>query len=74
MRLRPCLNLAVDALLCCRSFTPTVACIAACILAFFLAFVEYEHPEGTAEQVTKREDQGKGGGVHWGTLDRPSYS
>lgn len=36
---------------CNRSFTPTVACIAACILAFFLAFVQYEHPEGTAEQV-----------------------
>lgn len=28
-----------------------MACIAAVILAFFLAFVEYEHPEGTAEQV-----------------------
>lgn len=34
-----------------RSFTPTVACIAAVILAFFLAFVEYEHPEGSAAQV-----------------------
>lgn len=34
-----------------RTFTPTVACLAACILAFFLAFVQYEHPEGTAAQV-----------------------
>jgi len=34
-----------------RSFTPTVTCIAAVILAFFLAFVEYEHPEGSAAQV-----------------------
>lgn len=36
-----------------KTFTPTVAAVAAVILACFCAFVQYEHPEGTAAQVAQ---------------------
>lgn len=50
-----------------KTFTPTVATVAAVILAMFCAFVEYEVPDHTAGQVAQ-VGMRKAVSVH-GTMD-----